>query len=119
MGEVVALLAFALCATIAVELPLAILLFGVRGRRASLVVALAQVVTNPVVELLCLTLRWSPGLPVSHPAWVAVLLAECAAVVVEALLYRRAAFTRRPWLMSVVLNAVSLSLGLIVSALGS
>ena len=117
MGDIAPLLASALLSTIAIELPLAVLLFGVRRWRAVCVVILAQVATNPVVELLSLTLGWQPYLPPLAAPWIAILLAEVAATVTEALFYRVSAITDRPWLMSVALNSISFSLGLALFAL--
>ncbi len=101
-------------ATIAVELGLAALLFGVRDRRAAAVVALAQVVTNPVVELGCLLVGWSPSLPVASPAWAIMLALELAAVAVEAWLYRETDVFERPVMASVVLNLTSFAIGCVV-----
>ena len=111
----VRLLATTLAATIALELPLAVVLFGVRGRREMAVVALAQVATNPLVELLCVMVRWHLSLPLTDPAWAALLAAELAAVVVESLLYRIADISDHPWRMSVALNTVSLAVGLLAA----
>ena len=109
--------AFAPAATIIIELVLAIVAFGVRGRRAVAVVVLVQLVTNPLVELICLTLQWHPSLPLTSVPWEALLVAEVAATIVEALLYRMANVTRHPWLMSCVLNATSFIIGLLPYAL--
>lgn len=98
-------------ATIAIELALAWLLFGVRQRRDCAVVALAQVVTNPVVEAACLILSWSPADPIPSPSWAAILALEAAAVLVEAWVYRQTGAVRRPLLASLALNAASFGIG--------
>lgn len=97
--------------TIAVELALSVLLFGVRTRDQAVVVALAQVATNPVVEFGCLLLAWSPTDPLVSPSWAGIILLEVAAVIVEGWLYRASDTFERPWLVSVVLNVVSFGLG--------
>lgn len=100
--------------TIAVELALSLLLFGVRNRDQAIVVALAQVATNPVVEFGCLMLAWSPTDPLVSPSWAGILVLEVAAIVVEAWLYRVSDTFERPWLASIVLNLASFGLGCIV-----
>ncbi|MBR3158029.1 MAG: hypothetical protein IKF14_02885 [Atopobiaceae bacterium] len=118
MGEAyptVALLAFALVSTVAVELPLAFAFFGVRGWRALAVVALSQVATNPAVELLCISVHWRASLSLSDPAWPILLAAELVATGVEALLYRTASVTSHPWLMSCTLNLASFAVGLLLA----
>lgn len=114
---VVRLLAKTLALTVAIELALAVALFGLRTRREMLVVALAQVVTNPSVELLCLAVGWRASLPLLSMPWLVMLAAELAACAVEALLYRTADVSRHPWLMSAVLNSASLGLGLLLAGL--
>ena len=101
-------------ATIAVELTLAVLLFGVRNRDQAIVVALAQVATNPVVEFGCLMLAWSPTDPLASPSWAGILALEVAAIVVEVCLYRVSDTFERPWLASIVLNLASFGLGCVV-----
>lgn len=101
-------------ATIAVELPLAALLFGVRTRRQLVVVALAQVVTNPVVELCCLLVGWSPAVPFPDVAWAVMIALEVAAVVVEAWAYRETDVFERPLLVSIALNAASFGVGCVM-----
>ncbi len=112
--SLVRVLATTLVLTIAIELSMAVLAFGMRTRRQMLVVALAQVVTNPLVELLCLAIGWHANLPLNSMPWLVMLAAELAAFVAEAQLYRIAAITQHPWLMSGVLNATSFTLGLLL-----
>ena len=115
VGEVLKLMVRALFATTAIELPLAVLLFGVRERRGLAVVVLAQVATNPVVEFVCLSVCWRPELPLLSWQWATMLLVEVAAMVAEAVLYRATAVSRHPWCMSCALNAVSFVAGLLIA----
>ena len=117
MGGTLAVLApfaFALVATIAIEVPLARILFGLCDPRSLTIVALAQVVTNPWVELVCLTVGFDPAIFPS-PAWAAMTVAELAAVVAEAAVYRACRITSRPWAMSCALNATSFLAGIALS----
>jgi len=98
-------------ATIAIELGLAAVLFGVRDRRAAAVVALAQVVTNPVVELGCLLVGWSVAAPFPGVAWAVMLALELGAVAVEAWIYRETGVVERPVVASVTLNLASFAIG--------
>ena len=115
MIEVLALMAYALVMTVIVEVLLAVVLFGIRGRRGLVVVALAQAVTNPIVEFVCLASNWRPSLPLWSWPWVALLAVEVTAMVAEAVLYRVANVVRRPWLMSCVLNGISFGAGLLIA----
>lgn len=101
-------------ATIAIELPLAALLFGARTRRQLAVVALAQVMTNPVVELCCLLVGWSLSAPFPGVAWATAIAVEVAAVVAEAWAYRETDVFERPLLASIALNAASFCIGCVV-----
>ena len=100
-------LAVSLLLTLALELVFA-LLWGV-GRRDYLLVALANVLTNPVV-VLCYTAAASfiPGL--LTPA-VAVL--ELGAVAVEGWLFRTRSDIRFPWAFSLCANLFSFTIGLL------
>lgn len=111
-------LARTLAATIVLECAFGWLAFGLRSAWELRVVALAQVVTNPAVELVALACGWSPHLAVTHPAWLVLGACEVAALVVEALLYRAAELNGRPWTTSAVLNAVSFGVGLAWALLG-
>ena len=109
--SLLAVIALTCAVTIVVELGLAMLLFGIRGRHDCSVVALAQVATNPVVELGCVMLAWTPTSPPLGPAWAGMLALEVAAVAVEAWLYRSSGTFGRPLLASLVLNVASFALG--------
>lgn len=107
-------LARALVLTIAFEVPLSLFFLNRRTWRELLVVALAQVVTNPTVELVCIAFRWSMAAPLLSTSWFALAIAEVAAFVVEALLYRVSCITDYPWRMSAALNAASFGIGLLL-----
>ena len=113
MLALLAVLARNLLATILIEAALAWAAFGVRTWKGLQVVVLAQVVTNPLVELGAIALRWNPFAPPTSPGWVGLACLEIAAFVVEALLYRRAEVVGRPWLVSGVLNLASFVIGLV------
>ena len=101
-----------------IELVLARVALGVRSRDDLVTVALAQVVTNPAVQLIALLAGCSPHSPVPGWPWVVVLLAEVVTFVVEALLYRFAGL-KRPWAASAVLNAASFAIGLGLALAGA
>ena len=104
--------------TIALELPLGLAFFCERSWYAALVLVLAQVATNPAVELTCMLVGWTRMDPLLSHTWATLLLAELGAFVVEAQLYRVAGITRHPWLTSGVLNAFSFVAGLVLGRLG-
>ena len=94
--------------TEAIELPIARLL-GVKGRDL-VTVALANVMTNPAVNVLYAAAVVFTRLP--DAAVIAVL--ECAAVTAEWIVYRTATDARRPFLVSLVCNAASFCAGLLL-----
>lgn len=95
MAEIFAL---SLGLTLAIELPIAYL-WGLRGRQL-LTVLIANVMTNPLAVALHLT-----GLP-QLPIEIGVVLAEGFAYSLH--------FDRRPWLLSLVSNAISWGIGLLL-----
>ncbi len=96
--------ALSLGLTLVFELTFA-LLWGLR-RRARLLCALVNVLTNPVVVLLYLLFP--------HP--VATAVWECTAAAVEGWHYRRYGQNiRTPWIFSVLCNGISFSLGLVIN----
>ena len=104
-------LVLALLLTEAIEIPVC-LLWGLRGRDLVFVL-LANVLTNPLVNVLyALAYLY---LPLPHAVPLAVL--EIAAVVSEWLVYRAATGTKRPFLVSLTANAASFGFGLLISAL--
>ena len=90
--------ALSLGLTLAIELPIACL-WGLR-RRELLTVLVANVMTNPLAVALHLT-----GIP-QLPIEVGVVLAEGFAYSLH--------FEKRPWLLALVSNAISWSLGLLL-----
>lgn len=107
MPELLVLLARCLLLTLAIELMGARLLFRIRDTDALIVVALAQIVTNPLVEVGMIgAYSYLP-----HPA-AAIVALELAVFVAEALIYRTKGVTGHPWAMSAALNALSFALGL-------
>ena len=105
-------LGVSLALTLAFELGFA-LLCGKRGRALGFV-ALVNVLTNPVV--VCTVLVWRTlGMP---GYWALIAALECAAVLTEGFIYKRSgADFYRPYLFSLAANAVSYSLGLLISLL--
>ena len=90
---------FALCLglTLLFELPVAYL-WGIRGRQFLAVIA-ANLMTNPLA--VSLHLAGIPQLPIE----IGVVIAEGAAYSLH--------FDKRPWLLSLVSNAISWGLGFI------
>lgn len=106
------LLSFAV--TLIAEFVVAFLL-GLRDRRSLLMVFLVNIVTNPVVVYL-LNLQYRYG--VLLPEIPLTLLLEIGAFVTEALLYRLAfKGERNVWRLSLILNAASYLLGVVVNIL--
>lgn len=104
-------LSLALALTLAVEVPVCMLM-GLR-KKELLIVLLANVMTNPAVNVLYLLGRTYTPLPVV--AVIAIL--EISAVVVEWIVYRLLTDARRPFLVSLVANAVSYGTGLIITTI--
>ena len=113
MAESLAVLAECLVLTIIIETLGALILFRLRAVDALVVVVLAQVVTNPLVE--ACTIGAATYLPDLLIPIVSVL--EVAAFAVEALIYRAKGTFPHPWLASAVLNALSLIAGFIIFAI--
>lgn len=103
-------LLLSLLLTEAVELPLLYLL-GFRGNEL-ITAALANVATNPAVVFLNHVL----GTYTSLPKWLVILVLEVGAVLIEALIYKKATDRKRPLVDSLVANAVSYSIGLMINA---
>lgn len=103
-------LALALLLTEAIELPIC-LLWGMRGRDL-IFVLLANLLTNPIVNVLYALA--SLYTPIPRVASIAVL--EIAAVVTEWLIYRSATDAKRPFLVSLTANAASYGAGLLIAA---
>lgn len=100
-------LAVSLLLTLVLELGFA-LLWGV-GRRDLLLVALANVLTNPIVVLCCtLAASFIPELLIP-----AVVVLEIGAVVVEGWLFHTRSDIRFPWAFALCANLFSFTIGLI------
>lgn len=110
MEYVIALLK-ALLLTLAVEIPVC-LLMGIR-KKGLLVVVLANVMTNPAVNVL----YWLAAAYTALPAVAVIAVLEVSAVVVEWIVYRLLTDAKRPLLVSLVANAVSFGTGLIITQL--
>lgn len=101
-----------LTVTIAVELVVAALLFHIRDARRLLVVALAQVATNPLVVYLSLL---AAGLTQDFVLYyIAVGFLELSAIVVESILYRITYCFKRPVELSLVANTCSFASGFLL-----
>jgi len=100
-----------LALTVVIELSLAMAFCSVvRSRHGAAVVALVNVLTNPVVVALWFVVQVS-GLP----AWPCIAVLELSAVAVEAFWYRRLLEdVSRPFAMALALNLCSFVLGLFV-----
>lgn len=105
----------ALGLTILIELLVA-LFAGYRDRKALKTVLLVQILTNPIVVLIsnaCVLYTHLPFLAFQLPL-------EIAAVCAEWQIYRRFASTiKRPFLFSLAANAISYTIGYVLSRLGA
>ena len=104
-------LLLALLLTEAIEIAVC-LLWGMRGKELWITV-LANVLTNPAVNVLYLLARLYTRLPQT----VVIAALEASAVVVEWLVYRALTGTKRPFLVSLSANAASYGAGLLLSVL--
>lgn len=95
--------------TLTIELPL-LALFGLRGRELLLGV-LANVFTNPPVVLLYHLVKAYVG----FPPWLALAALEVSAFLAEGLIFRLGTSLKKPFLVSLAVNAVSFSAGIIIS----
>ena len=101
-------LVLALLMTEAIEIPVC-LLWGMRGRDL-LFVVLANVLTNPLLNVLyAIAYLYTP---IPH-AVLAVL--EISAVAAEWIVYRRATGAKHPFLASLTANAASFGIGLLIT----
>ncbi len=102
-------LVLALLLTEAIEIPVC-LLWGMR-KRDLLFVVLANLLTNPLVNVLyALAYLYTPV-----PRAVSIAVLEIAAVVTEWLIYRSATDAKRPFPVSLTANAVSYGAGLLIT----
>lgn len=102
-------LLLALLLTEAIEIPVC-LLWGMR-RRDLVFAVLANVLTNPAVNVLYAVLCLYTPVP---PA-VSLAVLETAAMVVEWIVYRSATGAKRPFLISLTANAASFGVGLLIT----
>lgn len=111
-GAIIKSLSVSLALTLVFELAAAGLL-GFRGKRDFLLVALVNVLTNPLLGLI-LDGIWL-GLGV-WPRWYLILPLEIAVVIAEGALYRgRLEYTKmNPYVLSAVLNGISVLGGMMV-----
>lgn len=100
--------------TLAIELLLGFRL-GVDGGKNVLVLLCANVCTNPAVVFLYSLVRLSGGSAVLKIAVLALL--EIAAVLAEGFIYQKCLVYEKmsPWLLSLLLNAVSFGAGLLIT----
>ena len=103
-------LVLALLLTEAVELPVC-LLWGMRGRDLVFVL-LANLLTNPLVNVLYALAYLYPPIPRA----VSIAVLEIAAVLTEWIVYRSATGAKRPFLVSLTANAASYGAGLLITA---
>ena len=107
--EYVIALFTALLLTLAVEIPVC-LLMGIR-KKGLWIVLLANVMTNPAVNVLF----WLCAAYTALPTVAVIAVLEVSAVVAEWLVYRLLTDVKRPFLVSLVANAVSFGTGLIIT----
>ncbi|MCR5630415.1 MAG: hypothetical protein K6F24_00450 [Atopobiaceae bacterium] len=101
-----------LTVTVAVELVVAAFLFHIQDMRRLLVVALAQVATNPLVVYLSLLVA---GLTQDFVLYyIAVGFLELSAIVVESVLYRATHRFEYPVELSLVANTCSFAGGFLL-----
>lgn len=107
---------FAVCLGMSILLEMGVaLLAGIRGRKNLLIVALVQIMTNPLAVLAMLwcmfNLRWH------HAAYE--LSIECVVVIVEWLIYKKFLTSlKRPFVFSLAANYFSYSFGIVLNYYG-
>lgn len=106
-------LALSLGLTLLLEIPVAFLL-GVRRKEDLLLVGLVNILTNPIVVLICNLFLLSTASP---PPWFLILPLELFAVLTEGFVYQKGLSYRRvhPFLLSLILNGISYFGGLLLS----
>ena len=117
MSDILLPLLFSLVLTLAVELPLALLLKVRRGKDL-LVIALVNILTNPVVNY---CYYWAVFIFSEHSVYTYLILAvlEITAVIIEFLFYRSLlSYDRIGKLkLSVILNSASFIAGLLLTVI--
>ena len=119
---IICVFAFCLITTIVIECFLAALFFNKQSKREILSVALVQAITNPIAELLIgflipyeLYISQVTGDMFTAMSILTTIIVEGCVVVAEWSIYKRILQFDRPFIMSLVLNVASYSIGLIVS----
>ena len=123
MLEILLRMLIACVLTVIIECGFAALLFRIRDKYSLAVVALVQVLTNPVVNGFCgliipaiLIMNGMAGTTAYEIIVdMSVAVFEIAAVVVEGFVYKKFEFPR-PFIMSMTLNVLSFVSGLVLSA---
>lgn len=114
LSDLPLILVRSLTITLAIETAAAALL-GVRSMRGILIVALVNVLTNPLLVLCTFLAQY---VTVRTVYCVILFFFEAAAVLAEGLIYRRTVRTKlHPLLLSLILNACSFGAGVAVNAL--
>ena len=108
-------LGISLVLTVLAETLLARLVLGLRDRHDLGTVALAQVVTNPLVVLLAAAVGWVPSPPLVSTPWAIMLLLEACAALAEGRIYAYDKTFGRPYAASALLNAASFCIGLLLA----
>ena len=120
-GAVLASFALALALTLAIELAVAALGFGLRTRRELGSVALANVLTNPALNLVLMVVMALTGqrAPIEPAPLAALAALECTAVIVEwrILAWALPEHRSRALGISLTMNAASLLVGIAAHAL--
>lgn len=106
------IMAICLALTVTTEVFVSLIL-GVRGVRNLLVVALASVMTNPLVVCVSKLVNYYYG---PHAHIVALVILEIFALITEGLVYRYALDYKKinPFLLSLILNFASYTIGVLI-----
>ena len=112
--EIILTLAICLVLTLVLE-EVTALIIGVRKGFDLIVILFSNLLTNPVVVYAGIAFASFTKIP--RPVYVIVL--ELAAFIIEALIYRKLLFTKKPspFLLSLILNCVSFFIGSTLSSL--
>lgn len=106
------IMAICLALTVTTEVFVSLIL-GVKGVSNLLIVALASVMTNPIVVCISKLINYYYG-PYAHIA--ALVILEVFALITEGFVYRYALDYKKinPFLLSLILNAASYTIGVII-----
>ena len=107
-------LVVSLLLTLVIELAVSLIL-GVRDKNDILVIALANIITNPVAVYIygCIS-KYSSAIMIMIGT---VILIETAVVIIEYLIFKRYLSLKRinPFLFSFIINALSFFIGMIIT----